>query len=66
MDAILVTPSIPGSIPVYDRRLSLTNNGVSPGGMLATLIVTAAGGAPTPPPLPPPCTLQGAPVAVRR
>ena len=59
IDAILVTPSTPVSIPLYDRRLNLTNNGVSPGGMLAILTITATGGAATPPAPPPPCTLVG-------
>jgi FtsP/CotA-like multicopper oxidase with cupredoxin domain len=33
MDAILTTPSAAATIPIYDRRLNLTNNGASPGGM---------------------------------
>jgi FtsP/CotA-like multicopper oxidase with cupredoxin domain len=41
MDAIL-TPTAVGTIPVFDRRLNLTNNGLSPGGMLAFLGVTSA------------------------
>ncbi len=59
IDAILTTPSTPATIPVYDRRLNLTNNGASPGGMLVVLTTTATGGAPTPPAPPPPCTLVG-------
>jgi hypothetical protein len=59
VDAILTAPPAPATIAVYDRRLNLTNNGASPGGMLALLAITAAGGAPTPPPPPPPCTLVG-------
>lgn len=41
IDAIL-TPAAPGYIPVYDRRLNLTNNGASPGGMLVYLQVGTA------------------------
>ena len=37
MDA-LISPVQPGTVPVYDRRLHLTNAAVSPGGMLAYLI----------------------------
>jgi FtsP/CotA-like multicopper oxidase with cupredoxin domain len=59
IDAILTTPASPVSIPVYDRRLHLTNNGASPGGMLTLLTTTAGGGAPPPAP-PPACTIVGA------
>lgn len=38
MDAIL-TPATAGSVAIYDRRLNLTNNGVTPGGMLAEMTV---------------------------
>jgi FtsP/CotA-like multicopper oxidase with cupredoxin domain len=37
MDAIMTTPATAGYIPVYDRRLSLSNGAVSPGGMLVNL-----------------------------
>jgi len=37
MDAIMTTPATAGLIPVYDRRLNLTNGAVSPGGMLVFL-----------------------------
>ncbi len=49
MDAIL-TPTALGNIPVFDRRLNLTNNGLSPGGMLAYLAVASPtlGASPTP------------------
>jgi FtsP/CotA-like multicopper oxidase with cupredoxin domain len=57
IDAILTTPASPVAIPVYDRRLNLTNNGATPGGMLALLTTTA--GAATPPAPPPPCTIVG-------
>jgi hypothetical protein len=57
IDAIFVTPSTPLSIPLYDRRLNLTNNGVSPGGIFA--ILTTTGGGATPPAPPPPCTIVG-------
>lgn len=59
VDAILTTPPAPVTIPVYDRRLSLTNAGVSPGGMLVNL-TTAPGGPPSAPAPPPACTLTGA------
>jgi len=43
-DALLV-PSAEGSFAVFDRRLNLANDGVSPGGMLVQLgIANAAGG----------------------
>jgi len=43
---VLVTPDIGGArYPIVDRRLSLSNNGVSDGGMLAFLYYGAAGGA---------------------
>jgi FtsP/CotA-like multicopper oxidase with cupredoxin domain len=38
MDAIMTTPATAGIIPVYDRRLNLSNGAVSPGGMLVNLI----------------------------
>ncbi len=41
MDAILTSPAT-GYIPVYDRRLNLTSNGASPGGMLVYLQVGTA------------------------
>lgn len=59
MDTILTTPSSPVSIPVYDRRLNLTNNGASPGGMLVVLTTTSVGGGAAPPPPPAPCALVG-------
>ena len=38
IDAIVTTPSVAGRIPVYDRRLALSNGGAaSPGGMLVHL-----------------------------
>jgi FtsP/CotA-like multicopper oxidase with cupredoxin domain len=37
MDAIVTTTATAGLIPVYDRRLNLTNGAVSPGGMLVFL-----------------------------
>lgn len=40
MDAIMTTPVAAGNIPVYDRRLNLSNAGASPGGMLAYIAVT--------------------------
>jgi hypothetical protein len=58
-DAILVTSPTPARIPFYDRRLNLTNNGTSPGGMLAILTTTATGGGGTPPAPPPHCALVG-------
>jgi FtsP/CotA-like multicopper oxidase with cupredoxin domain len=60
LDAILMAPPAPASIPLYDRRLNLTNSGASPGGMLALLATTSVGGAALPPSPPPPCTLVGA------
>jgi hypothetical protein len=60
-DAILTTPSSPATIPVYDRRLHLTNNGASPGGMLVFLTTTSTGGGASPPPPPAPCALVGSP-----
>jgi FtsP/CotA-like multicopper oxidase with cupredoxin domain len=59
IDAIFTTPATPVSLPLYDRRLNLSNNGHSPGGMLALLATTATGGAPSPPPPPPACALVG-------
>ena len=44
-DAIL-TPAASGRVPLFDRRLNLTNGGVSPGGMLVYLSVGAAPVAP--------------------
>jgi FtsP/CotA-like multicopper oxidase with cupredoxin domain len=61
IDAILTTPSSPVTIPVYDRRLHLTNSGASPGGMLVFLTTTSEGGGKSPPPPPPPCALVGRP-----
>jgi hypothetical protein len=61
VDAVLTTPPSPVTIPVYDRRLHLTNDGASPGGMLVFLSTTRSGGGASPPPLPPPCTLVGSP-----
>jgi hypothetical protein len=46
MDAIF-TPQLPGTYPVFDRRLNVTNAGVSPGGMIAKLSVGGTVGAPT-------------------
>lgn len=40
VDAVVVPPN-PGNLPVYDRRLSLTNGGKFPGGMLTYLKVGA-------------------------
>jgi len=40
MDA-MITPAAPGYIPVYDRRLSLTNGTNSPGGLLTHLQVAS-------------------------
>jgi FtsP/CotA-like multicopper oxidase with cupredoxin domain len=37
MDAIMTTPAAAGLMPVYDRRLNLTNSATSPGGMLVFL-----------------------------
>jgi FtsP/CotA-like multicopper oxidase with cupredoxin domain len=37
IDAMLTTPPSPVCIPVYDRRLNLTNDGASPGGMFVFL-----------------------------
>jgi FtsP/CotA-like multicopper oxidase with cupredoxin domain len=59
IDAIYTTPATPVSLALYDRRLNLSNNGRSPGGMLALLATTATGGAPSPPPPPPACALVG-------
>jgi hypothetical protein len=59
IDALLTTPASPVSIPLYDRRLRLSNNGQSPGGVIAILNTTATGGAPMAPPPPPACTLVG-------
>ena len=39
----IITPTATGSYPIMDRRLSLTNNMNSPGGMLAYLQVVAQG-----------------------
>jgi hypothetical protein len=58
-DAILTTPPTPVTIPVYDRRLHLTNDGASPGGMLVFLTTTRSGGGASPPPPPSPCALVG-------
>jgi hypothetical protein len=42
MDAVITTPATATYIPVYDRRLSLSNNGKpSPGGMLGYLEVAS-------------------------
>ena len=41
MDAVII-PTEVGNIPVYDRRLNLTNMGVSSGGMLSYLSVQSA------------------------
>lgn len=59
IDAIFTAPPSPVALALYDRRLNLSNNGKSPGGIMALLTTTATGGAPTPPPPPPPCTLVG-------
>jgi len=44
-------PAAAGNIPVYDRRLNLSNGGISPGGMLAYIQTAAAiaASAPSPP-----------------
>lgn len=59
VDAIFVTPPAPASIPLFDRRLNLTNNGATPGGILAVLTTSSTGGSPTPPAPPPACALVG-------
>ena len=41
LDAILV-PTVVADIPVYGRRLNLSNAGASPGGMLSVLMVISA------------------------
>jgi len=38
-DALFVAPATSGYLPVFDRRLGLTNEGAGPGGMLAYLPV---------------------------
>jgi FtsP/CotA-like multicopper oxidase with cupredoxin domain len=57
IDAILTAPASPVTIPLYDRRLNLTNNGATPGGMLAILATSA--GAASPPAPPPACAIVG-------
>jgi hypothetical protein len=42
MDAILVTPSVAGYLPLFDRSLNLTNSAASPGGDLVYLQVGAS------------------------
>jgi len=42
MDAVVTLPAAPGYIPVYDRRLGLTNWTTTPGGQLAYLEAAAA------------------------
>ncbi|MBI2399476.1 MAG: tandem-95 repeat protein [Deltaproteobacteria bacterium] len=37
----IITPEAPGDYPVYDRRLFLVSNGVSPGGMFSVLRVSS-------------------------
>jgi FtsP/CotA-like multicopper oxidase with cupredoxin domain len=64
VDAILTTPAtaVDINIPVYDRRLHLSNGGSpTPGGQFAMLTVSATGGNPTPPVPLPACTLTGGP-----
>jgi hypothetical protein len=58
-DAILVTPNMPATIPLFDRRLNLTNNGAGPGGLQAVLTTSSTGGSPMPPAPPPVCALVG-------
>jgi hypothetical protein len=59
-DAVFVSPPTPlASLPLYDRRLNLSNNGKSPGGMMVLLSTSSVGGGATPPPPPPACTLVG-------
>jgi len=43
---VIFTPGIPGTYPVYDRSLHLTNAGANGGGMLAYLQVGTPAGAP--------------------
>jgi hypothetical protein len=41
MDA-MISPTVSGNIPLYDRRLNLTNHMASPGGLLTYITVTSA------------------------
>jgi len=46
MDAIF-TPQLPGTYPIFDRRLNVTSAGTYPGGMIAKLSVGGTVSAPT-------------------
>jgi hypothetical protein len=41
MDAIMINPATAGYLPLYDRRLHLTNAAASPGGMLVYLNIAS-------------------------